>query len=280
MKTFSKTVTCVVILLACTQSYAVTSDGYIGGDAHRLPSAQGPTGLFFMNTAFSLRAGEARVNGTVFYDDETGSDEQLTIAATFTLGITDRFEIAGQVPSVRDTTAGVKSTGTGDGTVLMKWRFHEQNANMPTLAAMLGARLPSASDPAFETVDDIGLISGFLISAEMPWFDSVLGLHLEVQGVSLDPRSDTSTFQQKYTSLAYGITLPISDDDRLNLIYESTTFNGLTVGGISGDWVESIFGVRYMFKYLNFGVAAEKIEIDSAVVSPSRRAVFTIGLGF
>lgn len=284
MKTFLKITGCLVGIIASMSLMAAdddgfTSEGYLGMDIHRLPSAEGTTGLFLMTNAYTLDAGEARINGTVIYNDLNGADEQIFVPATFTLGITDRFEFGAMIPTVDETISGSSSTGTGDGTLLLKYRFHTQNENLPELALMAGAQLPTASETQFEEVEDFASIFGILASFELPWFESILGIHFEYKAVSIDPRSDTSPYQDDYNIVSFGLNAPISDGGRLNFIAEHQTVQdkNLLVDNIS----RNLFGFRYMMKYFSAGAAVMKTDTNNPALTGSEREfVFSIGLGF
>jgi hypothetical protein len=284
MKTFLKIIGCLVGIIASMPLLAAgedgfTRDGYLGADAHRLPSAEGTTGLFLMTTAYTLDAGEARIGGTILYNDLNGADERITIPATFTLGITDRFELGAMIPTLEENISGTSNSGTGDGTVLLKYRFHSQSESFPEMALMGGMQLPTASETQFEEVEDFALIMGILGSFEVPFFQSVLGIHFEFKGVNIDPRSDTSIYQDDYNLFAFGLNLPVSDGGRLNFIAESRTVQDRTDPADNGTTI--LGGFRYMFKYFNAGFALMKTDSDSPTLSGSEREfVFTVGLGF
>ena len=284
MKMFLKIIGCLVGIIASMPLLAAgedgfTRDGYLGADAHRLPSAEGTTGLFLMTTAYTLDAGEARIGGTFFYDDLNGADERIKIPATFTLGITDRFELGAMLPSLSEDISGVSNSGTGDGTVLLKYRFHSQSESFPEVALMGGMQFPTASETQFEEVEDFALILGLLGSFEVPFFESVLGVHFEFKGVNIDPRSDTSVYQDDYSISAFGLNIPVSDGGRLNFIAESQIVQNKMVIADNGTTI--LAGFRYMFKYFNAGVALKKTDSDSPTLTGAEREfVGTIGLGF
>jgi len=282
MKMVLKITGCFVCLVMATQALAAegfTDDGYLGIDTHRLPSSQGPTGLFLMNSAHTLEAGEARVGGMVMYNDLNGADEDIYIPATFTLGLTDHLEVAAMLPTVEFNRGASTQAGTGDGKAFFKWRFHSQTPNLPEIALLLGAQLPTASDNQFEEVSDFAVISGILLSAEMPWFDSVLGLHFEYQGIAVDPRSDTSIYQDDYSIVGFGLNAPISDDGRLHLILESRKVSDRNL--LADNTTSVLFGFRYMFKYLNWGVALTNSDsADATILDAEREIVVSLGLGF
>lgn len=273
----------------------------------RVTNIQGTTGLFVMNSAYTLRAGELRATAMVTYDNigavysydsgtgiVTNEGEALILYSpvSVTIGLTDHIEVGilAKTYTIEYDAPVTASdeTGAGDAEATIKWNFSTQTANMPALAGLINViGRTGDEDKPFREVQDFGFKLGIMASSEMTiGEDTPVGFHLEVVAVSIDPNDDTSIKQDKHSYINAGIAVPISDDNLLVGIAEvsslgnaNTSFTGYTQGMISEQTVSTI-GVRYTWKYINAGLAASSIDSGVTGVETHRRAIATVGIGF
>ncbi len=293
---------------------AVESSVVASTEIDRVTNLQGTTGLFVMNSAYTLRAGELRATAMVTYDNisqvytydpdtdllgpfaspgvNQGEALILYTPVSVTLGLTDHIEVGVLAKTYTiEYDAPVTASddaGAGDAEATIKWNFGTQSANMPALAGLINViGRTGDEDKPFREVYEFGIKMGVMASSEMViGNDTPVGFHLEAQVVSIDPNDDDSPKQEKYSYANAGVVVPISDDNLLVAIAEvsnlgnaNTSFLGYTQRKISDQTVSTI-GVRYTWKYINAGIAASSVDSRVDGVSTHRRAMATVGIGF
>lgn len=290
-----------------TDASAADSSKVASTELDRVTNIQGTTGLFVMNSAYTLRAGELRATGMVTYDNvnalftydsstgiATNQGEALILYTplTVTLGLTDHIEVGVLAKTYtveyESPVTASDEAGAGDAEATIKWNFATQSSNMPALAGLISViGRTGDEDKPFREVQEFGFKLGIMASSEMVIGDDTpVGFHLEAQAVSIDPNDDTSPKQEKYSYTNAGIVVPISDDNLLVAIAEVSTignanssFAGYTQGKVS-DLTASTIGVRYTWKYINAGLAATSVDSSVDGVETHRRAMATVGIGF
>jgi hypothetical protein len=272
----------------------------------RVTNFQGTTGLFWMNTAYTVGAGDFRATAMVAYDNVdavysydtatgivTNYGEALILYAPLsaTLGLSDKIEVGvlGKSYTVDyDSSLVSDESGAGDAEGTIKWRFASQTENMPAMAGLLTViGRTGDKDKPFREVEKFGFKLGLAMSSELLiGNDTPVGFHIELQAVSVDPTDDDSLKQDKYSYINAGIALPISDNNRLVAIAETSSLGNANTDllgyqqGLITEQVVSTFGVRYTWKYINAGIAASSVDSGVSGQETHRRALATVGIGF
>lgn len=255
----------------------------------RVPNAQGLTGLFMTNSAFSLKAGEIRLNGmSMPVDSATPDDTIVQVPFSLSIGLSDRWEFAfvGKAISIDTETPSTKEIGSGDSQIITKWRFHSQSENMPAMAVGFGAILPTGdAKKGLNEVEDWGAKAFFLMSAELPLFDqSFLGLYLDLQSVVIDRGSSSSALKNDFVVVNVGFRIPIDDGNRLHFIGEISSIQGKTDPLVptllnSGDTTTFTAGIRYHRNYWNIGAATQNLKDEVTGYTDVNRYLITFGVG-
>ncbi|MDH5632982.1 MAG: hypothetical protein OEZ10_08300 [Gammaproteobacteria bacterium] len=274
----------------------------------RVTNFQGSTGLFWMNTAYTLGIGELRATAMGSYDNvaitpvyDSGTDTYVNYGpalilytpVSVALGLTETIEVSGLAKSYSidyDNDALTDETGAGDTEGAIKWNFSSQTENLPALAAIftfVAATGDKDKDRPFRQVEEFGIKGGFAASTEtIVGNDTPIGFHLEVEAVLNDPLSDTSNKKEKHSFINAGFVVPLSDDHLLVAIAEvsrlgnaNTTLAGYNRGEVS-EQTTSTIGIRYTWKYINAGLAAQSVDSAVGGISTHRRALATVGIGF
>lgn len=307
----------ILAVVACSMAAwpAVAAEISSGGrttvvesDIDRVPSARGMTGLFEMQSAYTLRPGEVRLNAVANYQTQEsalGDTTTLYIPVSLVVGLAPRWEVAvlGKSRSVEfDSFLGTdtKDSGLGDAELMTKYRFHTQSDNLPAMAFGVGGFFPTGTEDIpnadFREVESSGFRLMFMMSTEVRVFeDSPVGLHVEVQKVWIDPSDSSTVFHDTYDILSAGIVSPISDDNRLVLIGEVSRIRNrdivdatsyapdpvpAIIGNPGGEVDTLTAGIRYRWKYMNFGLALRKESPRLSGLDDSDQILVSFGLGF
>lgn len=273
----------------------------------RVTNFQGTTGLFWMNSAYTVGAGDFRATAMITYDNveavyvydpatvippiNYGKALILYTPLSVTIGLSQNVELGVLAKSYAiefDNSLISDETGLGDAEGTLKWKFGSQSENMPALAGLLTViGRTGDKDKPFREVEKFGIKLGVAMSSEVfIGNETPIGAHIEVQAVSIDPSDDKSFKNDKYSYINAGLALPISDDNRLVLIAETSSLGNANTGfleytqGKISEQVVSAVGVRYTWKYINVGIAASNIDSGVSGVKTHRRALATFGIGF
>lgn len=298
----------IVTGLIITGNTMAVAEDAAATELDRVTNFQGTTGLFWMNTAYTVGAGdfratamasEEKVDAIYSYDPATplippvnnGSGTITSIPISATLGLSQNIEFGVVATTYNvefDNSLISDESGVGDAEGTLKWKFGSQGENLPALAGLLTViGRTGDKDKPFREVEKYGVKLGIVLSSEMfIGNDTPVGFHIEAQAVSIDPTDDNSAKHDSYSYINVGIAMPISDDNRLILIAETSSLNNANndfleyTQGIVSEQVVSIAGIRYTWKYINIGIAASSVDSGVSGVSTHSRGMATFGIGF
>lgn len=271
-------------LIASSSVVAKDNNGqYING-IYRAPSLDGMTGLLTMNLPYSMGAGLTVAGGGVFGGQLAGAyDNAVEAVGAVRIGMSDNVEIGFKARSFSvDTVGGGTETGMGDTEGMIKWKFREENENLPAMALGLGAILPTGDESkGFTEVDKLGIKFSVTAAAEREIYDDAyIGLYFEAQAVAIDMMDASSPYKDNYGVVNVGLAFPISDDNHLSFFTEFNrvvnkdvpTFTKRNYGAITP-------GLRFASQNFSLTVAARLIEYDDTNAT-AKQVVALLSLGF
>lgn len=251
-------------------------------DIYRAPSLDGFTGLLTMNLPYSAGKGMTVAGGGSYADAYTGVYESLTtVVGALRIGFSDNVEVAVKTKthSLKPVTGNTES-GMGDTEFGIKWKFREQNENLPAMALALGVITPTGDeDKGFTEAENWGGKFGVTAGAEIPVFrDGYLGLYAEVQAVAIDKLGDDTAYTDMYSVTNFGIAFPISDDNHLSFFVEYHSVAKKDVPGIEQNHTAISPGLRFAHRNFSLSFAAQSVTYDDD--TSQDRILGLLSLGF
>lgn len=263
--------------LIVTSSVAARgADPFYAGEMYRAPSLDGMTGLLTMNIPYTMGPGLTVIGGVSLADSTTEGIAALRV------GLSDNVEIGlkSKTYSVKPVT-GSKSTGLGDAEAMIKWKFREQNENLPAMALAIGVILPTGSESkGFREVDKLGIKFGVTGATELAVFDDgYLGLYVEGQVIAIDKMTNSSPYKDTYGVVNIGIAFPISDNNRLSFFTEYNKVLSKEIVTIESNHSAVTPGLRFAHQNLSVTVAGQIINYENSGATQSR-LIGQLSLGF
>lgn len=208
----------------------------------------GLTGLYYSTSPYGLPFGHFSFSASTISDDVFGTITPISVG----FGLTDRFEIA--ITGKLVDSGG--TTGVGDTDIYAKYRFRTQTQYLPAMAIMVGVTSPTSTFVAANETDvqttKISLIAG---SEARVTETMVIGFYLELQGIFRDSGQPTA---DRYTNINLGMMMPISDDDKLQLLIDTHTTTGKTIPTLGeSDGSRVAMGIRYNTRLLKYSMGVE-----------------------
>lgn len=258
---------------------------------NRPVNIQGLTGLILTNSAYTQPAGSVvfGISGQG-EDSDTPNYSVAQGAATITIGVTDRVEVA-----IKGRTIGTglgsstdRSIGPGDTDLLLKWRFSSQGENLPALAFGFGWTFPTGdSDNGFTEIKYEGIKLMVIASSENRVLsDGFLGIYMEAQAVLNDQlhKREESPYKEKYGVVNAGILFPISDDNHLQFLFEYSRVvkRNFTVL-YDRNYTGLMPGLRYVTDNFNISLGIQRINREDsgpAADSKANRLMGTMNYRF
>lgn len=191
---------------------------FVADDLYRGINLFGVTGLINVNSAYTAGSGAwVFGGGLLVYTTATATDTGTPATVTFGLG--DRIEI-GATGAAYTSTSG--AAGLADSEVSWKYRFRQQSEYMPAMALMFSYIAPTGAGGAvspFVTVTGVGGSVHLLMSSESNLTDTmIIGLYFDLGMRKVDAGNLTVT--------GFGIVLPMSDDNRFQLVADGVNYGG------------------------------------------------------
>jgi hypothetical protein len=255
-------------------------------EIYRAPNVHGLAGLLTMNIPHTMGAGATLVASAAYEGAEPGLYESAMVTmGALRIGLSENVEFAvkGKLYQV-DPTIGESETGLGDAEAMIKWKFRNQNENLPAMAFGLGAILPTAEESkGFQEVENWGGKFMIAASAEMSVFeDSYIGLYAEAQAVVIDSVGNNTAYTDKYGIINLGIAFPISDNNALVFFVEHNQIVKKNTGlYLEQDYTAITPGLRLATDNFNLTVGLQDVQSDNPIATDSRqRAIATLSMGF
>lgn len=281
----------VLLYMVMTGQVLALSDDDVG-EIFRMPSMQGLSGLLTMNTPSTVGSGGFALSIYGLGESGTNPDySTVQVPVVLLIGFSENVEIAARAKLITatggTTAAGTPRTsrdsGAGDSEFLVKWKFRNQNENLPTMALGLGLLFPTGdADKGFSEADNWGGKFMVMAASETAVFEnSYLGLYGEAQVVMRDRFiGGTSTYSDTYGVGNFGLTFPISDDNHLLFTVEYNRFFNklnLTLGDSEKATTPSL---RYVTKHINISAGIQFLD-DNAQSSGHRdRLIVAVGVTY
>lgn len=176
-------------------------------------SESGLTGLGYTVSPYTLGTGiSATVNGIA---QPTAGGTIVIAEPSATIGLGKSIELAARTALV--TAPGYSEVG--DTEVSAKYKFRDLGETMPAMAIAATVILPTASNV---TAADVNNISGRIMviaGGEVQVTDNaIVGLYFNYSENIIDPGAAT---QYSYQVADFGLMVPISDDKRLQGMFEA-----------------------------------------------------------
>jgi hypothetical protein len=256
------------------------------GEIYRAPNIHGLAGLLTMNIPHTMGAGATLVVSGTYEGAEPGLYETaMSTMGALRIGFSENVELAvkGKLYQV-DPEIGETETGLGDAEAMIKWKFRNQNENLPAMAIGLGGILPTAEEnKGFAEVKNWGAKIMVAASAEVFAFEnSYIGLYAEAQAVVIDKVGNATAYTDKYGIINLGIAFPISDDNALVFFTEyNQVLKKHTALALEQDYTAITPGLRLATDHFNLTVGLQNIQNDNVTTDNSRmRAIATLSMGF
>jgi hypothetical protein len=270
---YKKTAGLILILAlgtaAGTAGAASLSEGrWVADGVYRGLNFRGLTGLFITDSAYTIGRNNFAISAG--YAAETVAGNSINaVPVSITYGYGDAAEFAISGSAITSTAAN----GLGDSSLSWKWRFRRQGEYLPAMAMGVAVIAPGTS-AALSTVSSYGVRVNGMASSEAALTDTgYIGLYVDVQLDAVDPGSSTSDY---YYSANAGGELPLSDDNRLQLIGEInyTTSHTAAVDNYTGY----TGGLRYTSNFLQYSLAGSLRSRGDG--SNTTQAIFNLTIPF
>ncbi len=256
---------------------------------NRPPSLQGLTGLMFMNTAFTRKAGNLALGITVLGENSDTPDYSIVQGnVTLTLGLADNIEIGAKAKMIY-TDIGSSTTqqsGLGDSEVALKWRIRSQSegGSIPALALGIGGILPTGDrSKGFEEVTKNGLKIMVIASSETRVLDSsFVGVHFEAQAVLVDQitRDDPPT-QEMYGVINAGLNFSLNEDNSAQIMVEYNQVVRKDIPTLDmGNYTGVSLGLRYVSKFLTWSAGGQVVTKEDIGFEDTLRLVGMLSLNY
>ena len=207
-------------------------------------SESGLTGLGFTVSPYTLGTGLS-ASANVIAEATTGGTILIT-EPSVTLGLGKSIEISARTALV--TAPGLSELG--DTEISAKYRFRALSETMPSMAIAASVILPTATNAS---VADVNELSGRLMviaGGEVQVTDNmIVGMYVNYTETLVDPGSAT---QYSYQSANVGLMVPISDDKKLQGMFEAylPTRKPTTTTLLGGSQSHYRLGLRYAGRFL------------------------------
>lgn len=270
-------------LVASASVAARGADPFFPGDIDRAPSLNGLTGLVNLNMPYTMGAGLTAIGGATMAGAVANQYDSFTeVNAALRLGLSDNIEVGVKTKTFRvDPVTGGAETGVGDAEAMIKWKFRDQNENLPAMALGLGAMVPTSDkNKGFRETEAFGVKFSVMAGTELTVFeDGYVGLYGEAQLVAIDMVKATSPYQEMYGVVNVGLAFPISADNRLTFF---TEYNQVTRKDVPTTVSNSSMvtpGLRYAHRNFSLTFAGQSVNFEDTGTSQTR-LVGLISLGF
>lgn len=248
---YKKTAGLILILalgtVAGTASAASLSEGrWVADGVYRGLNFRGLTGLFITDSAYTIGKNNFAISGG--YASETVAGNGINaVPVSITYGYGNAAEISISGAAITSTAAN----GIGDSSLSWKWRFRRQTEYLPAMAMGVAVIAPG-TNAALSTVSSYGVrLNGMATSEAALTETGYIGLYVDVQFDMVDPGTST---KDNYYSANVGGEVPLSDDNRLQMIGEVnyTTSHLAVVDNYTGY----TGGLRYTSRIFQYSLAA------------------------
>ncbi len=285
-------------MVFCDTAFSMDRYGYYSGPGdeqdyrfivvNRPVNVQGLTGLIITNSAFTQPAGHIAIGISALGENSNVPNFSIVQgAATLTVGLTDRVEVGvkGKMIATNIGSSATREIGKGDSDFLIKWRFSSQGEIMPALAFGLAWTFPTAdTSKGFSEVEYEGIKLMLIASSEKRILDdSFIGVYFEGQVVLNDQlhRTGASPFADKYGVLNAGLLFPISDNNRLQAVFEyNRVFKKDIVTLYEQNYSAVTPGLRYVTEHFNLSVGVQFLNKEQTGYKNDTRGVGTLSLSF
>lgn len=261
------------------------------GEIYRAPNLNGVTGLLIMDLPYTMGGGITVAGGGSYAGTLTtptaptgGYKSLTTVVAAARIGFTDNFEIGVSSKSyTMEPSTGTSEIGVGDTEGMIKWKFRNQNENLPAMALGFGVIAPTGDETkGFTNAKNGGAKLSVTAGAELPVFeDGYLGLYGEAIAVAIDKLGGTTPYTDMYGVINLGVAIPISDDNHLSFFVE---YNKLvkkdTLFGMESNHTIISPGLRLAYNNFSLAVAGHNISYDNLPGVSQRRIMGLVSLGF
>lgn len=258
-------------MLGVSQGVLAANPGegkWVADEVFRGANIGAMTGLIHMNSAYTVRDGELQVNVGLTSESVAGVDyQQAPLAITY--GLADNKEL-GLV--TRYINPSVGAAGMGGAEMKLKWRFRKQTEYLPATSLAFGLILPTGP-AALNEVTSWGARANLIFASEASITDNAyIGMYLDLGATAIDPGAATA---QNYFDNSVGLLFPISDDNRLQLMFEYNSISGRTTAYLGSlNYTAFTWGMRYASESFKFTMGAENRDNNSTKV------ITTIGFEF
>lgn len=239
---------------------------WVAEEVFRSANTGGMTGLINMNSAYTVRDGELQFNVGLIVES-AGGVAYVQTPVTITYGLSDTKELGLSTRFIRSSNG---FTGVGGAEMKLKWRFRRQTEYLPASAFIFGLIAPVGPTELNE-VSSWGARFHILAASESSVTESFfIGMYFDLGAALIDPGAATA---QNYYDLNIGFLFPISDDNRLQALFEFNSISGRTLTYLGTDnYSGSTVGIRY---------ASESFKMTMGAQSRSNGSVkFTGTIGF
>lgn len=280
MKSAIKGVIASILVLSSTAVFGSNPDDSI----YRAPSASGLTGLLVMNIPQTMGPGLMLSVTAMGQGQFETLDNITTGSAALIVGFSENLELSARTKFISvEPVGGDTEQGMGDSEVTLKWKFRNQNENLPAMAVGIGGILPTGdADKGLTEVDNWGVRFLVTASGEVPVFaDSFIGLYAEAQVVAIDKFGDEMPYSDKYGVFNLGLAFPISDNNRLHFILERNEIRKRNRGfPFERDYVAVTPGLRYASNHFSFAAGMQSLEYEDAPTTGDKYRLFaTLSFG-
>lgn len=240
-------------------------------------STFGPSGLLFTQSTDTLLPGEIEVGvGGAYEHSSTDPDYLINeMAVTVTFGISERVEVSARVPYVYNFEShGVDSAGISGGEFSLKGRLLDQgDFRLPAVGFSLTYFTPLGSNiHEFDAVESWGLKGLFLTSAQVDLSPSIFDHYyagLYADGGMFIRDLDKPT-EERHVLIDFGISLPLVESRRLQLILETNA----TIGNelpLQGNYTALTAALRYVAPSFSLaGGVQHRLKRDEGIQDTDR----------
>jgi len=233
---------------------------WVAEEVFRSANIGGMTGLIHMNSAYTVRDGEMQVNVGLTAESVGGVDyQQAPFAITYGLADNKEFGLV-----TRYITDSVGNAGIGGAEMKLKWRFRKQTEYLPASSLAFGLIFPTGP-AALNEVTSWGARVNLLFASEASITETgYIGMYMDLGATAIDPGAATA---QNYFDNSVGLLFPISDDNRLQLMFEYNSITGRAFAYLgSTNYTAITWGIRYASQGFKMTLGAENRDNNSTKV--------------